>query len=258
MEPVITTREQAKTCHFCGAPIEVAHAHEGNSYCCEGCYLRKREFQVTREFAQHTMDVLVETLVAALDAREHETGLHSKRVACHTLVLARRFTDDEAQLRQIYHGALLHDIGKIGIPDAILLKHGPLTDDEWAVMRTHPGKGHAILQGVPFLREAAKIVLTHEERYDGTGYPRGLQGEAIPWGARLFAVIDALDAMTTDRPYRPAQSFDAARAEILRVAGLQFDPQACQAFDAERKVLREMVALKCGEAALPPVLANIV
>jgi HD-GYP domain-containing protein (c-di-GMP phosphodiesterase class II) len=258
MEHVITTGERTKACHFCGAPIEAAHAREGDCYCCEGCYLKQGVFQAARETTQQTMDALVETLVAALDAREHETGLHSKRVACHTLVLARRFTDDEAQLKQIYYGALLHDIGKIGIPDAILLKHGSLTDDEWVVMRTHPEKGHAILQGVPFLREAAGIVLTHEERYDGTGYPRGLRGEAIPWGARLFAVIDALDAMTTDRPYRPAQSFDAARVEILRVAGSQFDPQACQAFDAERKVLREMVALKCGEAALPPVLANIV
>lgn len=258
MEQAITTRGKTKTCRFCGAPIEVAHAHEGDCYCCEGCYLKQREYQASRELAQHAMDELVETLMAALDAREHETGLHSKRVACHTLVLARRFTDDARQLQQIYRGALLHDIGKIGIPDAILLKHGSLTDDEWAVMRTHPEKGHAILQPVLLLREAAEIVLTHEERYDGTGYPRGLRGKAIPWGARLFAVIDALDAITSDRPYRPAQSFDVARAEILRAAGTQFDPQACEAFDAEQKVLREMVALKCGEAALPPAAANIV
>ncbi|MEW6330263.1 MAG: HD domain-containing phosphohydrolase [Pseudomonadota bacterium] len=258
MEHVVMAGERTKTCHMCGAPIEAAHARKGECYCCEGCYLKQDVFRAAREDAQQNMDALVETLMAALDVREHETGLHSTRVACHTLVLARRFTDDARQLQQIYRGALLHDIGKIGIPDAILLKQGSLTDDEWAVMRTHPEKGHAILQPVPLLREAAEIVLAHEERYDGTGYPRGLRGEAIPWGARLFAVIDTLDAITTDRPYRQAQSFDAARAEILRAAGAQFDPQACLAFDAEQKVLREMVALKCGEAALPPAVANIV
>lgn len=248
-----------KICHFCGSRIVsgVRARDNGDHYCCEGCYLKEREFTALRDTAQRAMQTLAEALVAALDAREHETGLHSRRVACHTLVLARRFTEDDDELRQIYWGALLHDIGKIGIPDAILLKHGSLTDDEWAVMRTHPEKGHAILQGVPFLREAAGIVLTHEERYDGTGYPQGLRGEAIPWGARLFAVIDALDAITTDRPYRPAQSFDAARAEILRATGAQFDPKACEAFDAEQKVLREMVALKCGAAALPATLANM-
>lgn len=256
MERDIPPGERAKTCHFCHAPVEHAYAREGNRYCCEGCYLQQDAFQAEHEALQHAMDALVEALVAALDAREHETGLHSKRVACHTLVLARRFTDDETQLKQIYQGALLHDVGKIGIPDAILLKHGSLTDAEWAVMRTHPEQGHVILQGAPFLREASEIVLAHEERYDGTGYPRGLRGEAIPWGARLFAVIDALDAITTDRPYRPAQSFDAARTRILGAAGAQFDPRACEAFDAERKVLREMVALKCGEAALPVTLAN--
>jgi len=238
--------------------VETAYARDGNRYCCEGCYLQQGAFQSEHQALLDARDALVETLVAALDAREHETGLHSKRVACHTLVLARRFTDDEAQLKQIYRGALLHDIGKIGIPDAILLRHGSLTDAEWAVMRMHPEKGHAILQDVPFLREASEIVLAHEERYDGTGYPRGLRGEAIPWGARLFAVIDALDAITSDRPYHPAQSFDIARATILRAAGTQFDPKACEAFDAERKVLREMVVLKCGEAALPAALANFI
>jgi len=237
--------------------VVAVYARDGNRYCCEGCYLQQAAFQSGHEALQQAADALVEALVTALDAREHETGLHSKRVACHTLVLARRFSDDETRLKQIFRGALLHDVGKIGIPDAILLKHGSLTDAEWAVMRTHPQKGQVILQGVPFLREAAEIVLTHEERFDGTGYPRGLRGEAIPWGARLFAVVDTPDAITTDRPYRPAQTFDAARAEILRGAGAQFDPKACEAFDAEQKVLREMVALKCGVAALPATLAKI-
>lgn len=195
---------------------------------------------------------LAEALVAALDAREHETGLHSKRVACHTVVLARRFTADEALLQQVYWGALLHDIGKIGIPDTILLKEGPLTDDEWEQMRRHPEKGAGILGGLPFMAEASEIVRSHEERYNGTGYPRGLRGEAIPWGARLFAVIDTLDAMTSDRPYRKGCSFDAAKAEILRMSGTQFDPAAVDGFLAKEAVLREMVALKCGDLRVDP------
>ncbi len=190
-------------------------------------------------------DALAEALVAALDAREHETGEHSKRVACHTLVLARRFTADEEQLRQIYWGSLLHDLGKIGIPDAVLLKPGPLSAEEQALMRSHPEKGYAILKNVPNMREAAEIVLAHEERFDGSGYPRKLASEAIPLGARLFAVIDTLDAMASDRPYRRALPFDAAKAEIARFAGTQFDPVAVEAFIAEEPVLRDMVELKC-------------
>ncbi len=194
-------------------------------------------------------DTLAEALVAALDAREHETGEHSKRVACHTLVLAKRFTGDEERLRQIYWGALLHDLGKIGVPDAVLLKPGPLSADEQALMHAHPEKGYAILKNVRYMTEAAELVLAHEERFDGSGYPRGLVGAAIPFGARLFAVIDTLDAMTSDRPYRRGLPFDAARDEIVRFAGTQFDPAAVEAFLAEEPVLREMVAAKCGMPA---------
>ena len=194
-------------------------------------------------------DTLAEALVAALDTREHETGEHSKRVACHTLVLARRFIGDSERLRQIYWGSLLHDLGKIGIPDAVLLKPGALSPDEQALMRAHPEKGYAILRNVPHMREAAEIVLAHEERFDGSGYPRGLSGETIPLGARLFAVVDTLDAMTSDRPYRRGLSFDTARDEIMRFAGAQFDPAAVEAFLAEEPVLREMVAMKCATPA---------
>jgi len=201
-----------------------------------------------------------EALAEALDIREHETGDHSKRVACHTLVLARRFTADTDQLRQIYWGALLHDIGKIGIADAILLKPGALNEGEWLEMRTHPEKGHRIVSQIPGMEEAAEIVLSHEEHFDGTGYPRGLRGQQIPLGARLFALIDTLDAMTSDRSYRKALSFDQARAEIIKKSGTQFDPAAVQAFLAEEAILREMVAAKCmqlhdanlsGETVLP-------
>ena len=185
------------------------------------------------------------------------TGDHSKRVACHTLVLARRFTADTDQLRQIYWGALLHDIGKIGIADAILLKQGALNEDEWLEMRTHPEKGRRIVAQIPGMEEAAEIVLSHEERFDGTGYPRGLRGEQICLGARLFAIIDTLDAITSDRPYRKASSFESARDEIVRMSGIQFDPLAVQAFLAEEATLREMVEAKCMQPQDTNIKSNI-
>ncbi len=196
-------------------------------------------------FAGDMHAALAEALASALDAREHETGQHSKRVACHTLVLARRFTAEPQVLRQVYWGALLHDIGKIGIADTILLKAGPLTPEEWQVMRSHPEIGHRILAAVPGMAQAAEIVLAHEERFDGSGYPRRLAGAAIPLWARLFAVIDTLDAMTSDRPYRKGLSYDDAEAEISHLAGTQFDPQAVRAFMTEEATLRAMVAAKC-------------
>ena len=188
---------------------------------------------------------LAEALAEALDLREHETGLHSRRVACHTLVLSRRVRPEPAWLRQGYWGSLLHDICKIGVSDAVLLKHGRLDQREWQEMRAHPRKGFEILSRVPEFGDAAQVVYCHEERFDGSGYPRGLAGERIPLAARLFAVIDTLDAMTSDRPYRRAASFDVARNEIVRMRGAQFDPLAVEAFLAEEVTLRQMVALKC-------------
>jgi putative nucleotidyltransferase with HDIG domain len=232
----------------------VPYAREGDAYCCEGCYYaaHKRQAMPDPSDAESALaEALAEALASALDAREHETGLHSKRVACHTLVLARRFTSDPNRLRQVYWGALLHDIGKIGIPDTILLKQGSLDADEWRVMRMHPEIGHRILRTVPFMAEAAEIVLSHEERYDGAGYPRGLSGGAIPLWARLFAVLDTLDAVTSDRPYRQSRSFDAAQEVIASAAGTQFDPVAVEAFVAEQATLRAMVAMKCADAVLP-------
>jgi HD-GYP domain-containing protein (c-di-GMP phosphodiesterase class II) len=235
-------------CRDCGAPVsEPPFARRGDDYSCERCYLASRH-PAPAPGRDDLLEGFAEALAAALDAREHETGLHSKRVACHTLVLARRFTSDGGELHQVYWGALLHDIGKIGIPDAILLKHGALNAQEWQVMRRHPEIGHGILSSTPELGAAAQIVLTHEERFDGGGYPRGLAGQAIPLWSRLFAVIDTLDAVTTDRPYRKAASFDAAKAEIVACAGRQFDPVAVDAFLAEQPTLRDMVAVKCGEA----------
>jgi len=239
-----------RSCRICGGPIArpfSAAARQG--YCCEGCILAERKQRELVLVVDQAQFALAEALAAALDAREHETGLHSKRVACHTLVLAKHFTVDAQRLHQVYWGALLHDIGKIGIPDAVLLKHGPLSNDEWAIMREHPEIGHRILTHALNMGEAAEIVLNHEERFDGSGYPRGLKGAAIPLWARLFAVIDTLDAMTSDRPYRRGVGFDAARAELLAASGTQLDPLALEVFVAEESVLREMVDLKCSSVA---------
>jgi putative nucleotidyltransferase with HDIG domain len=242
--------DAVQKCSFCGEAIgDQAYVRMGKDYCCEGCYLKQHQFKALKELRDELFFTLPEALVAALDEREHKTGLHSKRVACYTLLLAKRFTEDQETLRQIYWGALLHDIGKIGIPDSILLKQGALTQSEWVEMRTHTEKGYAILSRVPFLTEAAQIVLSHEERFNGTGYPRGLAGNEIPWGARLFAVIDTLDAITSDRPYRKESTFDKAKEEILRMSGTQFDPLAVEAFVVEEKTLRVMLHLKC--SALP-------
>ena len=194
-----------------------------------------------------------EALVEALDIREYETGTHSKRVACHTLVLARRFTVDPAQLRQIYWGALLHDVGKIGMSDVILLKQGALNEDEWQQMRTHPESGYRIVSQISGMEEAAEIILSYEERFDGAGYPHGLKGEQLSLGTRFFAVIDTLDAMTSDRSYRKALSFDQVRAEIVSMSGTQFDPVAVQPFLAEETTVREMVASKCMQPNVPDI-----
>ncbi len=175
----------------------------------------------------------LESLVAALDVRDQETRGHSARVATHSLDIARLLDiKDEHELAIIYRGALMHDVGKIGVPDAILLKPARLTDEEWEFMRRHPAMGYRILAQVPYLRPTAKIVLAHHERWDGDGYPRRLKAEDIPLGARIFAICDTYDAIISDRPYRHGQSPDAAMEEILRCAGTQFDPKVVEAFEA--------------------------
>jgi len=194
--------------------------------------VREKTAELT-EALRRTADAYSSTLsalVAALDAREHETSDHSQRVVRYTVAIATQRGLGGEDLDQIGRGALLHDIGKIGVPDSILLKAGPLTPSEWIEMRKHPEVGHQILQGIGFLARAAEIVLAHQERWDGGGYPRGLKGTQIPLGARIFAIADTLDAMTSDRPYRRGVSYDEARAEIARCSGTQFDPACVEAF----------------------------
>jgi HD-GYP domain-containing protein (c-di-GMP phosphodiesterase class II) len=158
------------------------------------------------------------------------TGAHSERVRIYSMAIARACGMPEAELRDIDHGVMLHDIGKIGIPDSILLKPGPLSRDEWKVMRTHPEVGRRLVEHIPFLTGAVPIVHHHHERWDGNGYPEGLRGEDIPLGARIFAVADALDAMTFDRPYSRAVTLEAACEEISRCSGTHFDPAVVSTF----------------------------
>jgi putative nucleotidyltransferase with HDIG domain len=162
--------------------------------------------------------------------KDAETEGHSKRVTAYTIAIARAMGLNSDQIRVIARGAFLHDIGKMAIPDAILRKPGALNEEEVAIMREHCYRGYQILRRIPFLQEASDIVYSHQEKYDGTGYPRGLKANEIPLGARIFAVADTLDAIRSNRPYRPAQPFSVARAEIQRCAGTQFDPAVVKIF----------------------------
>jgi response regulator RpfG family c-di-GMP phosphodiesterase len=198
--------------------------------------LEKRVKEKTAELSRALTDVegaygnTLLALVAALDAREHETGDHSQRVVRYTVAIAQRMGIRGPALADIARGALMHDIGKIGVPDAILLKPGPLTPAEWEEMRRHPDIGFNILKGISFLDVTAQIVLSHQERFDGRGYPRKMNGQEIHIGARIFMVADTLDAITSDRPYRRSQPFEAARQEIGRCGGSQFDSEVVRAF----------------------------
>jgi putative nucleotidyltransferase with HDIG domain len=187
--------------------------------------LREAMFELERSY-----DTTLEALGDALDLKDSETEGHSRRVTAYTIALARSLKVEPGDMKVIKHGAFLHDIGKMAIPDAILLKPGRLDPEEQTIMRRHCLSGYQIVRKIPFLKEAADIVYSHQEHFDGGGYPRKLRGEEIPLGARIFAVADTLDAITSDRPYRRGSPFSAARNEIARCAGTQFDPRVVDAF----------------------------
>jgi putative nucleotidyltransferase with HDIG domain len=191
---------------------------------------RTQQWKTALSDLEKSYDTTLEALGDALDLKDAETFGHTRRVTAYTIAIAHRMGLPKEEIRVIARGAFMHDIGKMAIPDNILNKPGKLTDDEMAIMREHAYLGYKMLSKIPFLAEAAEIVYAHQERYDGTGYPRGLKGDQIPLGARMFSISDTLDAMTMDRVYRPAQSFGAAREEIARWSGKQFDPQIVKVF----------------------------
>jgi len=191
---------------------------------------RTGQLKGTLQQLEQSYDDTLEALGGALDLKDAETEGHCKRVTAFTIAIAKAMKVPQQQLPVIARAAFLHDIGKMAIPDSVLRKPGPLNEDEKKVMRTHCEVGYNMVTRIPFLREAAQIVLAHQEYFDGTGYPRGLKGEEIPLGARIFAVADALDAMVSDRPYRKALSIQYARDEIKRCSGTQFDPTVVEVF----------------------------
>ncbi|MBI2354468.1 MAG: response regulator [Deltaproteobacteria bacterium] len=207
--------------------------------------IEKKNYQVSLEFKvmeqteqlRRTMNELhdaydstLTALVKALDAREKEVGSHSERVMNFSTFMAGKLGIRGNDLEQLAKGALLHDIGKIGISDNTLLKPGKLDDAEWIEMRRHPQIGYAILSEIRFLKGPAEIILTHHERFDGTGYPKQLKGNQIPIGSRIFVLVDTLDAMTSDRPYRRALPFEAVTSEVIKCRGTQFDPEIADLF----------------------------
>jgi response regulator RpfG family c-di-GMP phosphodiesterase len=193
---------------------------------------RSRRLESALLSLDRSCEETLRSLIRALDAREQETAGHSHRVALWTLHFALVAGVPEEQLLDIHRGALLHDVGKIGIPDPILLKRGELTEDEWTVMRTHPRIGFEILSQAEHLRAASVIPFSHHERWGGGGYPRGLSGEEIPLGARLFAIVDVYDALRSERPYKKALDHTKSIALVRRAAGSHLDPKLVETFVA--------------------------
>jgi putative nucleotidyltransferase with HDIG domain len=218
---------------------------------------RTRQLSIALQDLEQSYDYTLEALGGALDAKDAETEGHCQRVTAFTITIAKAMGVDNSLLRQIARGAFLHDIGKMGVPDQILRKPGPLTAEEREIMRRHCDIGFAVLERIPFLKEAAEIVLAHQEFFDGTGYPRGLKGGQIPLGARIFAVADTLDAMISDRPYRKALPISAARDEIRRFSGTQFDPQVVKVFLAQPEQLWRELHTKSGDPFLLTQLETV-
>ncbi|MCJ7485325.1 MAG: HD-GYP domain-containing protein [Candidatus Aminicenantes bacterium] len=216
----------------------------------------KKEFNLllrkSREL-EEAHDTTLENFMAALDLRDVETYGHSKTVARYSHVLAEAVgIRDPRTLDSIHKGALLHDAGKMAIPDSILKKPGPLSNKEWEVIRRHPVLGYGLVRDVKLVREVGNIILCHHEKYDGTGYPKGLKGAAIPLEARIFAVADTLDAVTSHRPYRAPRDFRVARQELVGNAGKQFDPKVVDVFCGMDLAVWEKIRFQTTRL-LPPI-----
>jgi putative nucleotidyltransferase with HDIG domain len=191
---------------------------------------RTDQLQAALRDLERSYDITLQALGDALDLKDRETEGHSRRVTAFTMAIARAMGLEADQVATIARGAFLHDIGKMAIPDKILNKPGKLDAEETAIMKEHCFKGYQIVKKIPFLTAACEIIYSHQEKFDGTGYPRGLKGDEIPLGARIFSVADTLDAITSDRPYRAARSLAAARQEIQAWSGRQFDPEVVAVF----------------------------
>jgi len=191
---------------------------------------RTDELRAAMADLERSYDTTLETLGDALDLKDAETGAHTRRVTAFTIAIARAMGVPREQILVIARGAFLHDIGKMAIPDNILRKPGKLDEKEKEIMREHCYHGYQMLKKIPFLAEACDIVYSHQEHFDGSDYPRGLKRAEIPLGARIFSVADTLDAIISDRPYRPARTLNEARKEIGAWTGRQFDPEVVEAF----------------------------
>jgi len=191
---------------------------------------RTDQLQAAMSSLERSYDITLEALGDALDLKDAETEGHSRRVTAFTIAIAKAMGLPHEQIPIIARGAFLHDIGKMAIPDEILRKPGKLEPEQVAIMQEHCYKGYQIVKKIPFLAEACEIIYSHQERYDGSGYPRGLKGKEIPLGARIFSIADTLDAIMSDRPYRARQPFQAAKAEIEKWSGRQFDPEVVRVF----------------------------
>ena len=191
---------------------------------------RTEQLQATVRELERSYDITLEALGDALDLKDRETEGHSRRVTLFTIAIAQALGLPREQITVIARGAFLHDIGKMAIPDKILNKPGKLEPEEMLIMKEHAYHGYQIVKKIPFLAEVAEIVYSHQEWFNGEGYPRHLRGEDIPLGARIFSVADTFDAITSDRPYRPAQTPQAARLEIEKFSGRQFDPEIVKVF----------------------------
>ena len=204
-----------------------------------------KQERVAADALEASYRATVRALANAVEARDAYTGKHAERVAAYGMEIATAAGMKVGGSPQMEFGFLLHDVGKVAVPDAILFKTSKLTDEEYALICRHPVTGWEILRDIDFLGDAKLVVRHHHERWDGDGYPDRLAGEAIPLAARVFAVADTLDALTTDRPYRPAASFSDARAEIGRASGTQFDPSVVEAFgrvdNAHFEAIRDQV-----------------
>jgi len=191
---------------------------------------RTQQWKAALSDLERSYDITLEALGDALDLKDAETEGHSRRVTAFTIAIAQRMGMPKDDIRVIARGAFLHDIGKMAIPDKILTKPDKLTPDEVDIMKEHAWYGYKIVKNIPFLSEASEIVYSHQEKFDGSGYPRRLKAEEIPLGARIFSIADTFDAITSDRPYRPRQSDEAARKEIAAWSGRQFDPRIVEVF----------------------------